>query len=341
MLQFFAHPWFLLLLLIAPLHTWWWLRRPHKAVPFPTFDSLRGAPGHRAAAARWGGAGLRSLGLCTLIAALAGPRWPDHGTRVTVEGIAIAIVVDVSGSMSEKDFTWGPDRITRIDAVKRACNNFVNGSDEAGEVSLPGRKSDLICLVTFATRPESPCPLTLSHSVLLRTLDEAEPRRVPTESETNIGDAIAWSLYKLESAGNCRKMILLLTDGEHNVPPPALKPRQAAQLAASLHVPVYVIDVGGKPSSLEKPLPKPLDSAPMAEETLQAVVRATGGRYFRADDSAMLLSACQDIDRMERQEIESFQYRRFYEGYAWFGFASLVFFLSVYLLDNSRWLRSP
>src|SRR5262249_39721036 len=154
------------------------------------------------------------------------------------EGIAIALVVDVSGSMAEQDFNWETARLSRMEAVKRVCRLFVNGSGADSNVLLPGRNNDLIGLVTFATRPESPCPLTLSHSVLLRMLDAERPRRVPTESETNIGDAIAWGLYKLDSAGNRRKVMLLFTDGEHNVPPPALKPQQAAQIAAGLRVPI-------------------------------------------------------------------------------------------------------
>ena len=138
--------------------------------------------------------------------------------------------------------------------------------------------------------------------------------------------------------------MLLFTDGEHNVPPPALKPSQTAQIAASLKVPIYTIDVGGKPSSLESPNTKSADlKSPEigAEESLRSIAAVTGGRYFRGDNSAMLLAACQDIDRLERSEFESFQYRRFHEGYAWFGFAALVLFVSTYVLENSLWLRVP
>jgi Ca-activated chloride channel homolog len=342
MLIHFSHPWFLLLIPSALLLSWSWLRRRPRALPFPSTESLTGLPGGRATWARWGGAGLRCTALTLLILALAGLRWPDPGTRISTEGIAIALVVDVSGSMAERDFNWGTGQVSRMDAVKRACKLFVVGGDMPGELS--GRRSDLICLVTFATRPEGPCPLTLSHSVLLRMLDAEQPRRVPTESETNIGDAIAWGLLKLESAGNREKVLLLLTDGEHNVPPPALTPRKAAQIAGSLRVPVYVIDVGGKPSSLEAKLPQPpqpKESGATGVQSLQAVAALTGGRYFHAGDSDTLLTACQDIDRLERQEIESFQYRRFYEAYPWLGLVSLVLFLSVSLLENSLWLRIP
>ena len=74
---------------------------------------------------------------------------------------------------------------------------------------------------------------------------------------------------------------------------------------------------------------------------LQAAAKISGGRYFRAQDSAALLSACRDIDRLERREIKSFQYRRYYEGYPWFGLAAFVFFVSVYMLELTMWRRTP
>ena len=82
--------------------------------------------------ARWCGIGLRALGLALLVAAVAGPRWPDLRTRIDTEGIAIMMLVDVSGSMGEKDFDWDGERISRLDAVKRCFRLFVEGG-RAGE----------------------------------------------------------------------------------------------------------------------------------------------------------------------------------------------------------------
>jgi Ca-activated chloride channel family protein len=344
MFLYFSHPWFLLLLPVAPLLTWWWLRRRPRSLSFPETDFLRQLPRGRGAIAQIGGASMRLFGLALLILALAGPRWPDHGSRISTEGVAIALVVDVSGSMAEKDFDWGENRISRMDAVKQVVRLFVNGGAGPGDEDLSGRTNDLICLVTFATGPDSLCPLTSSHSTLLQMLDQEQPRRIPTESETNIGDAIAWALVKLDAAGDAKKAMLLFTDGEHNVPPPAWKPSQAAQVAASLKVPIYTIDVGGKPSSLESSNAKAADLKNVegtAEESLRSIAALTGGRYFRGDNAGMLLTACQDIDRLERSEFQSFQYRRFYEAYAWFGLAALVLFVSTYVLENSLWLRVP
>src|SRR5579871_932795 len=340
----FSRPWLLLLIALVPVLVWRWLRRYRGALRYPATAVLAELPAGRGWLARWGGAGLRTAGLLALIVALAGPRWPDLRTRIATQGIAISVVLDVSGSMAETDFAWGNERISRLEAAKRAFTLFVTGGEGPEGEQFEGRPDDLIGLVTFATLPETSCPLTLSHSALLRILAKQEPRTLPTESQTNIGDAIAWGVQRLESEPARRHVMLLLTDGEHNVPPPALKPRQAAQIAASFGVPIYTIDAGGEPAGeTTDPEGRAQSAAERAnaEEILHAVAKITKGRSFCAHDGQTLLAVCRDIDQLERQPIQSFQYRRFYEGYPWFGLASLVLLVGVCVFEMTWWQRSP
>jgi Ca-activated chloride channel homolog len=341
----FSEPWLLLLAVVVPLLVWIWLRGRHRAaVRYPSTAILMELPAGRRRIARWGAAAMRAAGLLLMIVALAGPRWPDLRTRIATEGIAMMMVVDVSGSMAESDFTWKGQRLTRLDAVKRAFTLFVAGGEGPDGETLEGRPDDLIGLVTFATRPDSACPLTLSHSALLRILAQEEPRTIPNESQTNIGDAIAWGLQRLENAAVQRKVMLLLTDGQHNVPAPALKPRQAAQLAAKMGVPIHTIDAGGESptegANREGSTESAADRA-NAERILQAVAKITGGQCFRAHDSQALVNVCRDIDRLERQPIQSFQYRRYYDGYPWLGLAAFVFLLGVRVCETTLWQAVP
>lgn len=326
-LPLLSYPWLLLATPFIPLLIWRWIVQPSATLRFSDTATLTGLPTGRGRVARAGGAILRTLMLLGLLVALAGPRWPDLSTRIDTEGLAIVLLVDVSGSMAEQDFDWQGENISRLDAVKRAFRLFVAGGEGPEGERLEARPNDLIGVIAFATRPESLCPLTLSHSVLLQMLDAERPRSVPTESETNLGDAIAWGLHQLEAAGPRRKVLVLLSDGEHNVPPPALTARQAAQLAAGLGVPVYAIDAGG--DSVE------------GEKAMQAVARRTGGRAFQAADTAGLLAACREIDQLERQPIQSFQYRRYYEGYPWFALAALGGWVLVHVLEWTVWRRLP
>jgi Ca-activated chloride channel family protein len=353
----FANPWFLLLALLAPPLLWLQLRAGRTALRQPAGRSLAALPAGGARLARWGGTALRTLALLLLAIALAGPRTPDLHTRIETEGVAVEMVVDVSGSMATRDFDWHGEPVSRLEAVKRVFRLFVLGGvgpdatpDGGDGRPFQGRAADAIGLVAFATRPETSCPLTLSHSVLLRLLGDEEPRSVPGESETNISDAVTLGLERLKAAGARRKVLVLLTDGEHNVADPrsGWTPRQAAQIAAGLGVPIYTIDAGGAAAAAE---PGGVDGAPVGEstalvrqravETLQDMAKVTHGQYYRAGDTAGLLEACGAIDRLERSELQSYHYRRYHEGYPWFAGAALGLFALALGLDFTVWRRLP
>ena len=284
---------------------------------------------------------MRWLALACLILALAGPRWPDLRTRLDTDGIAIMILVDVSGSMGEDDFEAEGGRITRLDAVKRAFRLFVEGSD-SGATRFEGRSSDLIGLVSFATRPEATCPLTLEHKTLLRLLEAQAPRTLTGESETNLSDALALGLARLRAAGDRRRVLVLLTDGEHNQPTTRSEwsPRQAAQVAAGLGVPVYAIDAGKEPVGAEATT-EAIALRDGAVRTLGDIAAITGGSYFAAGDTPSLVAACREIDRLERDSIVSHQYRRYHEAYPWFAGTAFALFALAGLLDQTLWRRLP
>ncbi|MCI0681262.1 MAG: VWA domain-containing protein [Gemmataceae bacterium] len=329
----FANPWALVLLVALPALAWLWRRRTRAALTYPAAAGVLALPKGRSRGAERGGLWLRILGLTALVIALAGPRWPDEGSRIPTEGISIAFVLDASHSMSEADFRWGDQLLTRFDGVRKVFRLLAEGGAGLTGETFPGRPQDLLALVTFATRPETACPLTLDHATLLRILDAEEPRSVITEATTNPGDGVAWALVSLQNAPTRRRAIILLTDGESNVPPPALTPRQAAQLAGNMHVPIYAIDAAPPDSDQ--------GDAAKAQETLQEIAKLTQGRYFRAGDGAELTQALHAIDRLERDIIQSFQYRRYHEGYAWFALAGLACWLAVIGLEATWWRKVP
>ena len=78
-----------------------------------------------------------------------------------------------------------------------------------------------------------------------------------------------------------------------------------------------------------------------AVQTLEDMAKITHGQYFRAGDTAGLLEACRAIDRLERTDVKSFQYRRYHEGYPWFAGAALLLFALALALDLTFWRRLP
>src|SRR5438105_7023205 len=195
----FAHPWLLLLWLALPPLVWHWQRRSRGALRYSSVAIVAGLASGRAGWTRQGGAILRTLGCVLAVIALAGPRWPDEGTRIPAEGISIALVLDVSASMAEPDFAWQAEKIRRIDGARKAVRLLTAGGDLPGGGALAGRPEDLMALVTFAARPETACPLTLDHGALLKIVDDQEPRIAVDVATTNPGDALAWALHVLKN----------------------------------------------------------------------------------------------------------------------------------------------
>jgi Ca-activated chloride channel family protein len=337
----FSQPLLLLLLLALPVFVWRQIRRRRAALRFPDTSLLKQLPAGRSVWVQRISLSLSSLAVAALIIAVAGPRWPDPGSRIPAQGISIGLVLDVSGSMAEEDLHWQGEAISRLEAVKKVFRLLVAGGEDGQGHSFPGRSNDQIALTVFATRPDTICPLTLSHSVLLQLLDSQQPRTSPTEARTNIGDALAWSLDRLPASGPGEKILVLFTDGEHNVPAPALTPRQAAQLAGNLKVPIYVIDAGKETAANGPEATGETVNRQRAKKMLQEVAEISKGRYFEADSMATLLEVTQEIDQRTRAPLQSYVYRRYHEGFTWFALAAFLLLILLLILETTVWRRIP
>lgn len=346
----FANPLVLLLLPLPCILFFWWLMRRRAALRFSELALFDDLPRGRAPRARVIGAVVRALALSGLIVAVAGPRLPDLKTRIPTEGVAIVIVLDVSGSMeTEKVFQWqeGASKISRREAARRAFHLFVEGGEAPDGTRFEGRSTergtDAIGLVTFTNYPQPVCPPTLNHSVLLHILDEKRPVSIRDEG-SNVGDAIAQALIMLDKSQFQRRAIILISDGESNFDRieregQPLKPRQAAQLAANMGIRIYSIDTGGDP------LPTAKKDEIKQREDGRAVNRAvadlTQGKSFDANDGRQLLEVCRTIDSLERQPILSNTYRRYFELYPWFAGAALALIVAIFALELTVWRRLP
>lgn len=341
----FASPIFLWLVPLAAPLAWWWARRRRPALRYSDIRLVTGLPAGRATRARRGGTIIRGVAFAALAVACAGPRTPDEQTRLPVEGIAVVLVLDVSGSMTEKDAAWtaGGPAISRLDAAKRAFRLFVAGGEAPDGSRFEPRAADAVGLVAFALVPQTVCPLTLNHSVVLRVADAQEPR-TGQDTGTNVGDAIAEGVIRLDrGGGDRRKVLVVLSDGEHNVSKEGdrnpLTPRQAAQLAANLGVKVYTIDAGGTPPA-DAPA-ESLEQRAAGKAALRAVADVTGGRSFAATSGAELLAAYREIGTLEKVAAESFSYRRYFDHTPWAAGLAAALLTLAHLLDRTRWRVLP
>jgi Ca-activated chloride channel family protein len=339
----FEYPWLLLFTPLAPLLAWWLCRRRRPALRYSDTAVLDGLPGGGAMLAWWGAAALRGLAVLLTVLAAANPRVPDLRTPLPVEGIAIVLVLDVSGSMNTPDFD--PDAtppVTRLDAAKAAVRQFVSGGDTGG-VRFDGRPNDQIGLVTFAAVADTACPLTLNHPVLLTVLDEQRAKS-GIDAGTNVGDALGEGLVRMNQLDKAndkrRRVLVLLSDGEHNVVgEDKLRPLQAAQLAAKLGgIPIYTIDCGGDGSAGDAEERKQRADG---RAVLEQVADLTGGKAFVATDAAEMKEVFAQIDQLEKAPAVKFVYRRYRPFGPWCAVAAAAVVLWIGLLERTRWSRLP
>ena len=335
----FRQPLFLLAALLALPVYFWALRSGGHVV----FSSLRQLP---AAAKTWR-TRLRfvpplSLALATvaLAVALAGPRVADRQTRVKKQGIAIMMVIDISGSMQALDLSTPDRERTRLDAVREVLVDFVLGGH-----GLPGRPDDLLGIVSFAAYADTRCPLTLDHANLAKSAKQIEIVTKEDEDGTAIGDGLGLALERLRESKAKSRVAVLLTDGVNNRGDTA--PLQAAELAATLGIKVYTVGAGtngmapvrvtdGFGRRFLSRMPVEID-----EKMLRAIADKTGGRYFRATDDKTLTQVYREIDALERSEFVEQRYRQYHEYYPLALTLGLMLATLAWLLQATLLRRVP
>ncbi|RME96499.1 MAG: VWA domain-containing protein [Verrucomicrobia bacterium] len=328
-----AHPWFLLLLLALPLVAW--VRRRHLGRPAFLYSSValvRGitvvdrSPFYRLMRK------MRWVALTLLIVGMARPQMGAGRATVKSAGIDIVVALDLSTSMASEDFELEGKRINRLEIAKRVLREFIEK-----------RPNDRIGLVAFARNAYVVAPPTLDHDFLIANLRRLEMGLI--EDGTAVGSALSAALNRLRNLGGRSRIVILMTDGQNNAG--KVPPLTAAEAAHTLGIKVYTIGVGTRGRA-----PVPVTDAfgikryrmievDIDEDTLQKIAERTGGRYFRADNTQALRRIYEEIDRMEKTEVEMKEYRRYRELFHWAVLPAMVLLLIEVILNNTLWRRLP
>jgi len=302
----FAEPIWLLGLMLIAVATLRRRRRGVAVLAYPNVGRLAGLPGVGPTPRKLPKI-FAACGCGCLFLAAAEPRTPDAKTRLAGEGTALAFVVDVSGSMAEPIEPGGPSRLTAAQATFR---KLLLGDETAGGAKFRGRPNDRAALIVFSAVPRTLSPPTFNHAVTAKLLAELQPRSGP-DAGTNIGDAIAEATARLEATDAKRKVMILLSDGEHNLIGDGidgpLKPRQAGRLAESLGIVIHAVDCGGQTAD-----EKAAEQRAEGRRVLAATAEMTGGRFEIAGSGEELDAVIEELDLLERSPALSFRYRRFH-----------------------------
>ena len=341
----FAWPWSFLLAIPLGIAAWRMLRQGrHAGIKFSAVGRLPqktvGWRAHLANLAPW----VFLAGSALLVIAAARPRQALSQGNRSVDAIAIAMTVDVSGSMEALDLTpRGENYKTRLDVVKEMFRKFIEA-----------RPDDLIGLVTFGGYASSRAPLTADHETLLHVLNgvqvpsvgyDANGRPIdPDETMTAVGDGLATALARLKDAEPKSKIAILLSDGVSNTG--VVEPDQAAAAAEKLGIRVYTIGVGTH--SRRTPF-KARDMygrtsiayADMSfdESQLKSIAAKTHARYFSVRDAEGLKAALEEIDSLEKTTLDRTVYQRWNEHFVPFlllGTALVLFAVSLQMVASRR-----
>ena len=320
----FGQPYYLLLILILPLLVLWYFKKGQNqeaTIRFSNLDLISESVIRNGKMKSMFFIIGRLFIMLLIIFALARPRLSDTIRESKTEIVDILLVIDQSSSMLAQDF-----KPNRLEAAKEVAKKFIKD-----------REGDRLGLIVFAGEPYIQCPLTRDINVLLDFTDEIEI--IDQEHDgTAIGMAIANSINRLRESDTKSKTIILLSDGSNNQG--ELDPITAAGLAAKFGIKIYTVAAGTHGLA-----PYPVTDAwgrqviqkvqvDVDEESLKEIAIITGGQFFRATDNKSLLKVYEDIDALERTEIEVKEYQNYTELYSWFTIPAA--FASIFFLFFSR-----
>ncbi|MGA1530236.1 MAG: VWA domain-containing protein [Kiritimatiellia bacterium] len=327
------YPWLLLLLLLVPLLVYLRYRRARRpAIRFSDGGQLARIAPSWTVLAQPVLPVLYGLGLTLAIIALARPQKGLEESSIRAEGIDIVLCVDVSTSMLAEDLSEGINTITRLDACKEVVDRFIKN-----------RTYDRIGLVAFAALPFTMAPLSLDLDWLLQQVGTLETGTLP--DGTAIGSGLASAVNRLRDSDAKSKVVILLTDGVNNRG--EITPLNAAKAAEALDIRVYTIGAGTD-GIVNMKVPDMFGGtrtvrmrSEIDEGTLQQMADITGGKYFRARDFDGLRAIYDEIDRLEKTEINIDQYRYFEERFMPFLLAAIISFSLEKLFALTRLGRLP
>ena len=306
----FAHPWWLLTLLLLPLPLLLFRNRGHVG-----FSDNRLLPKQRLSRIitllpRI----LTSATLALLMVALARPQVAGPPNTRTIIGRDIMIAVDISFSMSAefqgelkdkpnipgldlpptidtrgkpKDSTWRPKleddgKVKRCDAAQHAVLHFIANRWQANA-------GDRVGLMLFDERPRYGWPLTHDLRQIYR---KGQFLQHGLGGGTNFGENPPGPIDLAEEHFNDlgqsqTRVLIMVTDGEDELSSWAMN--RLAEIIRKNNIRLYVVGVG--------------ETLAKNDVSIIRLANQIGGKVFRVESSQAMVDCFAEIDRLERSPI--------------------------------------
>ena len=320
----FANWWFLSLIPVAIFL--FWVARKKQGLKFSSVKLFRSAGAKKTFRYKIGKILIVS-GIVLALAALARPQTTEKIDFIRQQGIDIAMILDVSGSMQSVDFT--PNR---LEIARKTIDEFISE-----------RTNDRVALVIFAGEAYTRIPLTLDHNVVRESLASVTTESV-NQDGTAIGMAISVGLNRLKKSDAQSKIIILATDGDNNAG--AIDPVTASNLAQDLGIRIYTIGIGSDKlilpvqSIFGQTQYQQIDGG-FDEALLKQIAETTGGKYYRALDAKALGQIFDTINELEKTEFDDDNYKEYNELAFPIIMASLALLTAGIVLDKYYFVQIP
>ncbi len=300
----FVNPQYFWLFLILPVLVLWYLWKRKKQTASLKISTIQGFKTGKNWLSRLKPIlfALRLLALSAIIIAMARPRTVDETTKTkTTRGIDIVMAMDLSASMLARDL-----KPNRLEALKTVAAHFINS-----------RPNDRIGLVEYAGESYTRTPLTSDKALVLSSL-KSMSYNTTIEGGTAIGSGLATAVNRLKDSRAKSKVIILLTDGVNNTG--FIDPKIASELAVEFGIKVYTIGIGSNGMAMS-----PIGIRPdggfqygnvqveIDEQLMKDIASKTGGKYFRATNNTKLEEIYEEINKLEKTDIEEFKYTNYNE----------------------------
>jgi len=304
----FINPQFFWLLLLLPIAGLWYFFKRKQQTASIKISSIRGFKGTRSMLTKLKPMlfVMRLLALAALITAMARPQREDISTRTkTTRGIDIVMAIDVSSSMLARDLK--PNRLV---ALKEVAATFIKE-----------RVNDRIGLVVYSGVSFTKTPITSDKSIVLNALNEITYGQL--QDGTAIGMGLATAVNRIKDSKAKSKVLILLTDGVNNSG--FIEPETAAGLAVEYGIKTYTIGIGTNGMALTPISYNPdgsyrygMSKVEIDEKLLQDIAEQTGGVYFRATNNEKLSEIYEEINKLEKTDIEEIKYYNYEEEFRFF-----------------------
>ncbi len=324
----FLNPYILLALVVVPIVALYYIFvGRHRATLTVSAVSSRRAPRTLRNMLRPLPIVCRLAALALFIVALARPVNVHTDSEITTEGIDIVLSMDISGSMLARDFQ--PERLT---AAKKIASEFVME-----------RTGDRLAVVAFAGEAFTQTPLTSDQATVQTMLSRLRSGIV--DDGTAIGNGLATAINRLRESSAKSKVVVLLTDGVNNRG--QISPYTAADIARDMGIKVYTIGVGSRGRA---PYPAVdmfgnettvMADVEIDEELLRTIAKRTGGEYFRAVDNRALEQIYEQINSLEKSEVQITNHTTYEELYIWWLVAGLLLLAVEFMVERIVLNRLP